>query len=78
MLEENGADGLLPGEIDQLLVRLDRIGDGRNSSQEQAEKDKCLDRENTTWCRDRVLHCGSWAPHTVQGGVNRRKGVVWL
>jgi hypothetical protein len=29
MLEENGPDGLLPGEVDQLLVALDRVGDGR-------------------------------------------------
>ena len=28
-LEQNRADGLFPGEIDQLLMGLDRVGDGR-------------------------------------------------
>ena len=36
-LEEEGADGLLPGEVDQLLVALDRVGDCRRCRQKQSE-----------------------------------------
>ncbi len=35
VLEENGADGLLPGEIDELFVGLDGIGDGMGAGEEQ-------------------------------------------
>jgi hypothetical protein len=34
-LEEDGADGLLPGEVDQLLMGLDRVGNGWRCRQEQ-------------------------------------------
>ena len=36
-LEEKGADGLLPSKIDQLLVTLDGVGDGRGCRQKQSE-----------------------------------------
>ena len=36
-LEQEGADGLLPGEVDQLLVALDRVGDCRRCRQKQSE-----------------------------------------
>jgi hypothetical protein len=38
VLEEDGADGLLPGEVDQLLVGLDGIRDGRRCRKKQREK----------------------------------------
>jgi hypothetical protein len=37
VLEEDGADGLLPGEVDELLVGLDGIGNGRCRGEKQCE-----------------------------------------
>ena len=37
LLEENWPDGLLPGEVDQLLMGLDGVGDGGSGHQKQAE-----------------------------------------
>ena len=37
LLEEDGADGLLPGEIDQLLMALDGIGDGWRCREKQSD-----------------------------------------
>lgn len=37
LFEENGPDGLLPGDVDQLLMGLDGVGDGGSGRQEQAE-----------------------------------------
>jgi len=34
LLEQNRADGLLPGKVDQLLVGLDGVGDSRGRSEE--------------------------------------------
>ncbi len=42
--EKNGPDGLLPGEIDQLLVGLDGVGDGWCCREEQSE-DGCRFQE---------------------------------
>lgn len=36
MLEENGADGLLPGEVDEFFMGLDRVRRGRGASEEQS------------------------------------------
>ena len=38
VLEENGADGLLPGEIDEFLVGLDGVRDGRRCREQQCEE----------------------------------------
>ena len=37
LFEKDGADGLLPGEVDQLLVGLDGVGDGGRCREEQCE-----------------------------------------
>jgi hypothetical protein len=36
-LEQEGADGLFPGEVDQLLVGLDGVGNGGPCREEQCE-----------------------------------------
>jgi hypothetical protein len=36
-LEQKRTDGLLPGEVDQLLMGLNRVRDGRRSREEQCE-----------------------------------------
>jgi hypothetical protein len=38
VLEQKRTDGLLPGEVDQLLMGLDRVGDGRRCREEQCEQ----------------------------------------
>ena len=38
LLEEKGADGLLPGEIDELLVSLDRIGNAGCGREEEGQE----------------------------------------
>jgi hypothetical protein len=37
VFEKNGPDGLLPSEVDQLLVALDRVGNGRRCREEQSD-----------------------------------------
>ena len=37
VLEQNGADGLLPGEVDELLMGLDGVRDGRCRGEKQCE-----------------------------------------
>ena len=39
MLEEDGADGLLPGEVDELLVGLDRVRDSWSASEKKSTED---------------------------------------
>jgi hypothetical protein len=38
VFEKNGADGLLPGEVDQLLVSLDGVGDGGLCREKQCDQ----------------------------------------
>jgi hypothetical protein len=38
VLEQDGADGLLPGEVDELLVGLDGVGDAAGGRQQEDEK----------------------------------------
>jgi hypothetical protein len=38
LLEEDGADGLLPGEVDELFVGLDGVGDGWRGREEQGQE----------------------------------------
>jgi hypothetical protein len=38
LLEKNGPDGLLPGEVDQLLMGLDGVGNGRRSCEKQSDE----------------------------------------
>ena len=38
VFEENGSDGLLPGEIDEFLVGLDGVRDGRRCREQQCEE----------------------------------------
>ena len=38
MFEKNGPDGLLPGDVDQLLVGLDGVGNGGHRREEQSEQ----------------------------------------
>jgi hypothetical protein len=37
LLEKDGADGRLPGDVDELLVGLDGVGDGRCRGEKQCE-----------------------------------------
>ena len=41
--EEEGADGLLPGEVDELLMGLNRVGDGGNHREKQGEQRYCFE-----------------------------------
>jgi hypothetical protein len=38
VFEENWPDGLLPGEVDQFLMALDRVGHGGPCQEEQGEE----------------------------------------
>jgi hypothetical protein len=54
MLEKNGPDGLLPGEIDQLLMGLDGVGDGWRCREEQSEGSYCLKEGGAAGGRNRM------------------------
>jgi len=68
LLEEDGADGLLPGEVNQLLVGLDRIGDGGRCRQEKGEASDRFDSSRTGRGGNRVPHFffDALTLHTVQ------------
>jgi hypothetical protein len=54
LLEEEGADGLLPGEIDELFVGLDRVGDARRGHEEQGKERYRLEKRGAAWERNCV------------------------
>jgi hypothetical protein len=58
VLEEDGADGLLPGEVDELLVGLDGVGDGGCGREDEGQKgDRSGDRSTeggAAWVRNWV------------------------
>jgi hypothetical protein len=70
MLEENGADGLLPGEVDQLLVGLDRVGDRRGRREDEGKECDRFDESRAGWGENRVPHsfigCVG-CPHCTEG-----------
>jgi hypothetical protein len=43
LFEEDGADGGLPGEVDELFVGLDGVGYGRSGRQEQDQGGDCFE-----------------------------------
>jgi hypothetical protein len=53
VLEENGADGLLPGKIDEFLMGLNRVGDGGSRRQEQTEESCCFVESSAAGGRNR-------------------------
>lgn len=52
LFEENGPDGLLPGEIDQLLMGLDGVRYGRGRREEQSEDRGRFKEVVAAWGRD--------------------------
>ncbi len=52
LFEENGPDGLLPGEIDQLLMGLDGVRYGRGRREEQSEDRGRFNEVVAAWGRD--------------------------
>ena len=56
--EENGLDGLLPGDVDQLLVSLDRVGDSWNRREEQTQDGYWSESGYTAGCRNHMPHFG--------------------
>ena len=53
LLEKDGADGLLPGEVDQLLVGLNGIRDSLCRGEEQGEEGDGLEEVGAAWGRNR-------------------------
>src|SRR5216683_2405668 len=72
VLEKNGPDGLLPGQIDQLLVSLDGVGDGWRCREKQPEGGYCLKEGGAAGGRDRLS--SSWSVSTLHT-VHRMKGM---
>ncbi len=68
LLEEDGADGLLPGEINQLFMGLDGVGDGGRCRQEKGEGSDRFDKSRTGRGGNRVPHFffDALTLHTVQ------------
>jgi hypothetical protein len=59
LLEEDGADGLLPGEVDELFVGLDGVGDGWRGGEEQGQERYRLEESGASWSLNRVTpECG--------------------
>jgi len=54
VFEENGANGLLPGQVDELLVGLDRVGDGRRRREEQSKEGGCSKEGGAAGDRNRL------------------------
>jgi hypothetical protein len=53
-LEQKRTDGLLPGEVDEFLMGLDRIRDGGRRCDEQSEEGCCFEEGGTAGGRDRL------------------------
>ena len=52
MLEEDGADGLLPGEVDELLVGLDGVWDGGRGREDEGQEDYRSKEGGAAWVRN--------------------------
>jgi hypothetical protein len=49
VLEEDGADGLLPGEVDELLMGLDGVGDGRGRGEDESKGGYRFEQGGAAW-----------------------------
>ena len=54
VLEEDGADGLFPGEVDQFFVGLNRVGDRFSTGEEEDTKDGDTTERSPRACLDAV------------------------
>jgi hypothetical protein len=54
LFEEQGADGLLPGEVDELFVGLDGVRDAGRGCEEQGKERYRLGESGSAWERNRV------------------------
>ncbi len=52
-LEQKRTDRLLPGEVDQLLMSLDRVGDRRRCREQQCEQGGCFQEGSVAGDRNR-------------------------
>jgi len=63
LLEKNGPDGLLPGQVDQLLMGLDRVGYGWRCREKQSQEGCRLKEGGAAEGRDRLS--SSWSVSTL-------------
>jgi hypothetical protein len=77
LLEEEGADGLLPGEVDELFVGLDGVGDAGRGREEQSQDCYRLEESRAAWERNRGApggSCFTYAAPTLQSRNREEKG----
>jgi hypothetical protein len=65
VLEENRPDGLLPREVDQFLMALDRVGDGRRCQEEEREERDRFEESGAVGGGYRWASFGMVVLHTV-------------
>jgi hypothetical protein len=53
VFEENGADGLLPGEVDEFLMSLDGVRDGRRCREQKCKEGGCFQEGSAAGGRNR-------------------------
>jgi hypothetical protein len=75
LLEEEGADGLLPGEVDEFFVGLDGVGDAGRGCEEQGQDCYRLEESGAPWKINRVAPKGTVcaSPYSTER-EQRRKG----
>jgi len=68
VLEEDGAYGLFPGEVDEFLVGLDGVRDGWGAGEEESAEDEATEKRpaQLRWAGCRCLESWEHSRHSIK------------